>query len=354
MESLPDNHYARAGVGAQDEVDIQPEPLQETKQKMHALIDEAFSLVGKGSPSKNAVVPLSGGLSNSQNHSSREEGKKTPRDGQQEVPRQLFAPVIPPIPRRKPKDTLIDGGTQTSEMGQTTRVVVVPVSKPPQEGSSVIWNPYTAGDETARLSPSLEPASLPGGLNASPIPSPRGVSSTHQQSLVSSRERRPDGDSLRGTKQGVVERYADMLQEMLTSQLPLPPEEGDDIPSKSSHKRGVALLEGEPDYDWSFDRSINGSQRSGSKTRSPLPNRTKPNEAEKGSASTSVDDQLPSLSKKEKGVGKAVDKFYDELDVSTNLKYPTGQYSPQVANAVREELIRLTRRMGDGEESGLV
>ncbi|XP_030845324.1 uncharacterized protein LOC115925499 [Strongylocentrotus purpuratus] len=334
---------------------------------MHALIDEAFSLVGKTSPSRNAVVPLGGGLSNSQNYSGREEGKRTPRDhAQQEVPRQLFAPVMPPIPRRKPKDASIDGGTQTSEMGQTTRVVVVPVTRPPQEGSGVIWSPYTAGDETAMLSPSQEPASLPGGinpspipsprgLNPSPIPSPRGVTTNHQQGL---RERRPDGDSLRGNKQGVVERYADMLQEMLTSQLPLPPGEGDDVPSKSTpQKRSVTLLEGEPDYDWSFDhQSINGSQRHGSKTRSPLPDRTKPNKTEKDSASTSApsDGKMQSLSNKEKGVGKAVDKFYDELDISTNLKYPTGQYSPQVANAVREELIRLTRKMGDGEESGLV
>ena len=44
-----------------------PEPLQETRQKMHALIDEAFSLVGKTSPSrKNAVVPTSADLSHSQ------------------------------------------------------------------------------------------------------------------------------------------------------------------------------------------------------------------------------------------------------------------------------------------------
>lgn len=150
-----------------------------------------------------------------------------------------------------------------------------------------------------------------------------------------------------------------MLQEMLTSQLPLPPGEGDDVPSKSTpQKRTVTLLEGEPDYDWSFDhQSINGSQRHGSKTRSPLPDRTKPNKTEKDFASTSAstEGKMPSsLSNKERGVGKAVDKFYDELDISTNLKYPTGQYSPQVANAVREELIRLTRKMGDGEESGLV
>ncbi|XP_071491263.1 uncharacterized protein [Diadema antillarum] len=359
MESLPDNHYARGGVNSQEEEDIQMEPLQETKQKMHALIDEAFSLVGKTSPSKNAVAPTRAKLAQMQElNSSRSEGWISSRE--QNHVEQASDYVVPTSAKRKQKDVLRDGMTQTSDLSNTSRVVVVPVSKPPQEGSRLVWSPYQAGDEVARLSPSQEPASIPGGVNPSPE-SPRSLPG-HQFGSATAQERRPDGDSLRG-RQGAVERYADMLKDMLdtqnTEQQPSP-----EVSTRAPlRKRSVALLEGEPDYEWSFDRSVTGSRGRGSKPAARKPEASVANVAKPPRTERSLSSEAtpPSegkvramLSSREHGVGKAVDKFYDELDVSSNLRYPTGQYSPQVTNAVREELIRLTRRMGDGEESVLV
>ncbi|XP_071955532.1 uncharacterized protein [Antedon mediterranea] len=317
--SLPDVHYARPLASENENT----QSLGQTRKRMHALLDEAFSLVNLPPAGRNAVRPLQ----STAHHSSMKDLKKPSKSRERrrqrlsstethetytgsETDDSVFKSRHPFVKHQKsapvgfpPKDEF----TQTKT--DPGKVVIVPITKLGDDTGGLVWSIYDAEDEVSRLTPTMEPATIPGGLDPSPpvtIRSPTGALLTLPQ--------------------------LSMLPESELTTRNGPP-----VPLKQFKKtKSPTYDEAETSFQQSYnprpyrDRleyrpvSLQGSAAYGLPTKEKRP----------------AIDMLASL-EKEKRIGKPVDDSFDELNVTAIIK---GADTPQpLMKVIKEELERLAK-----------
>ncbi|CAH1786721.1 unnamed protein product, partial [Owenia fusiformis] len=173
-----------------DDVDsgTEHETLQDARFRMHQLLDDAFSMlspsarhnrVGPHSTSSSPITTSKGPLGSSQmNRSSSARHRRRQRSAHTtpgtsdrestsngEKPDRLFSKTNPKLGwgTDQPKE----------DMGpKHTPLFITPMTKKKDEYGNIMWSPYTAADETSRISPTKEMAYLPGtmgSLKSTPI-----------------------------------------------------------------------------------------------------------------------------------------------------------------------------------------
>ncbi|XP_071831304.1 uncharacterized protein [Apostichopus japonicus] len=280
------------------------ETMSETKQRVHALIEEAFSLVNfSRAPPTTNVTHL-----NSQND------EKDDTDEEQKT-----------ISEARHAADLLKGkkkefGMQTMQAEEQRQVLIVPVNVPPTDGTSIIWSPYSARDELQRISPTREPASLPGGI---------GSSLLRDESIIklpatASRPSFPDGAEYSASFLGHQPPLNHSTQSHEYSAL--------DTNNALYSPRGyhtadfVQIKDGKDTSDRGGSRNYENSQKYSQKYGN-----------------------LSYLTELETERTQRSAGFYDELDVTANFRYGQKPYSSTLLESIKAELKNTTRRGGDGQ-----
>lgn len=195
---------------------------------------------------------------------------------------------------------------------QESKVIVVPVHTPsPAETSSVLWNPYTARDELQKISPTREPASLPGDVNSSP-PDDSYISKRNtSRPKETERPRYPEGAEHASLLFGdsSLDHFLKSHEYGKSSELPFdnhlgsnesPPTTGSDPRSLRQNGNGRTL--GDTNYLTDFERGRRGR----------------------------------------------TSEYYDELDITGVMA--RGRPSRSLLDSIKSELMGTGRRIGDGKE----
>ncbi|XP_033102599.1 mucin-17-like [Anneissia japonica] len=359
--SLPDVHYARPSAAQNENGDIEMSSLGQTRKRMHALLDEAFSLVNLPPTGRNAVRPLQSTAENSSMMDYKKASKARERRRQQmsstdaytgsDTDDSVFRSRHPFLRRQQTAPVgheMRDGFSQTKE--GPGKVVIVPVTQLSEDTGGVIWSIYDAEDQMARLSPTKEPASMPGGLDPSPpvtIKSPSGalmtlppLSTLPESELISRGGPAVPLKLFEKTKAPGNYEAQTSFQQGYPSRSYLAKET---LPDGSIQQRvpttgkwPVTKAPGNYEAETSFQQSY--------LSRSYLD--------EERWSDGSIQQKVPTMSKrpatdmlstleKEKRIGKPVDDSFDELNVTAIIK---GAKTPQpVMRVIKEELERLAK-----------
>ncbi|XP_013398482.1 mucin-19 isoform X2 [Lingula anatina] len=174
-EGIPPSTSDAGYTETETELD-QPESLDDTRKKIHRLLDDAFALISPKHGNKVAPHTATNGrpipgssLRRGRNQAVRST-QTTPKqsdrdDTSSEQPERLFE-LSPRLNTEEYKS-----GDAESLKPETVHTPMYIARHPqPKAYAGVMWSPYTVDDEAARVSPTKEPASIPpGGIDTSPI-----------------------------------------------------------------------------------------------------------------------------------------------------------------------------------------
>ncbi|XP_077994578.1 uncharacterized protein LOC144448271 isoform X2 [Glandiceps talaboti] len=272
-----------------------------------------------------------------------------------------------------PPDTDKTHGPPVQQMSsqEITKLLIVPVTKVPDNGGGVVWNTYDALDEIDRMSGNQKPGQqLPRQLT--PIP-PVTVQSPRTGTLLTLQESEPPQTNIKKPKLMPWEKrnyntpYNSHTKPLTISQLHVTPGnrskdanlattpgDGSDPGELSSPQMTDSLEMGtkwaEPAFLNSLDSGSAGSTAHSGNKINPVPNlcwslndTTPGNEIQETKTPREhVELDMLSSSKLERKVGKPTEDDFDEMDVANAVK--TGENPQPLIRTIREELLRLQRR----------
>ncbi|XP_072032837.1 uncharacterized protein [Amphiura filiformis] len=337
---LPETHLSRKPISPESTMERQ-ETLQDAKRRVHALIDEAFSLVtSNANPHGNAVAPAPPNQeSNTDSPKLSQNSKARSSRRQNQSPMAASPPIHeeeePPLfERRRHSPSKVKKTETRDPNGTPTRVVIVPVNHvPDQAAHNILWNPYQAEDEITRLNESQQPTYVPGSPppKVPPKPKPR----QQQQSPIKNINKvLPPLHNLPETSLQQSKHHH--LHHIANKHSP----DGASSGSETGYFQ---------DSRGRRHKSVqNRTRNTGSDSSPSTPTRTS-QYRHSSNQNPSETDLLSTIAKEQK-LGKPIDDDYDELDMTAVLNTSSGKPHGLVT-AVRDELMRLQRRGGDGEQA---